>query len=93
MVVIPTVLVLLVAGGVVADYWSARPAGLEATYVGRQACIDCHQKEVEAHAGSHHDLAMDKATDESVLGDFDDLTFEHDGLVNRMFRDGDRFMV
>lgn len=36
---------------------------------------------------------MDVATVQSVLGDFNDVTFVHDGLTNRMFRDGDRFMV
>ncbi len=58
-----------------ADYWSARPAGSEAqaTFVGREACVECHRKEAEAFAGSHHDLAMDLATDETVLGDFNDV--------------------
>ncbi|TWU32962.1 Tetratricopeptide repeat protein [Novipirellula artificiosorum] len=38
-------------------------------------------------------MAMDLATEETVLGDFNDATFEHDGLVNRLYRDGERFMV
>ncbi|WP_442505602.1 multiheme c-type cytochrome [Novipirellula sp. SH528] len=86
-------LILLLGGGVFADYWSAKPAGIEAQFVGRGACIDCHRDQAEAFKGSHHDLAMDVATDETVLGDFNDVTFEHDGLVNRMYRDGERFMV
>ena len=36
---------------------------------------------------------MDLATEQTVLGDFNDATIEHDGLVSRMFRDGDRFMI
>jgi len=84
---------LLLAGGVFADYWSAVPEDVERRFVGRSTCVDCHQKEAEAFRGSDHDLAMDHATDASVLGDFDDATFEHDGLVNRMYRDGERFMV
>ncbi|MCP4886525.1 MAG: hypothetical protein GY904_07920 [Planctomycetaceae bacterium] len=84
---------LLVAGGVFADYWSAKPLGIEPHYVGRDSCNQCHQEEAKAFAGSHHDLAMDLATDESVLGNFDDATLEHDGLTSRMFRDGERFMV
>ena len=86
-------LLLIVVGGVFADYWSAMPAGIEATYVGRSACVECHQDQAKAFAGSHHDRAMDIATDDTVLGDFDDATIEHDGLTSRMFRDGDRFMV
>ena len=92
-VVIAAGLLLLVGGGVFADYWSAVPEDTERRFVGRSACVDCHQKEAEAFRGSDHDLAMDHATDASVLGDFDNATFEHDGLVNRMYRDGDRFMV
>ncbi len=68
-------------------------SGIEATYVGRSACIDCHRDQAEAFTDSHHDLAMDLATDETVLGDFNDATLEHDGMTNRMFRDGKRFMV
>ena len=93
---IPLILIAvsLTAGGLLfADYWAARPAGEQASYVGRDACAACHQKEMDAHAGSHHDLAMDLATEATVLGDFGDITFEHDGLVNRLFRDGERFMV
>ncbi|MEM0926082.1 MAG: multiheme c-type cytochrome, partial [Planctomycetota bacterium] len=93
MVVAPLIVGLLVVGGVLADYWRARPEGLQATFVGRGACIECHREEVEAFTGSHHDLAMDVATDETVLGDFSDVVFEHDGLSNRLYRDGERFMV
>ena len=87
------VVALALIGGVFADYWSARPPGIEATFVGRSSCADCHQAEAAAYQGSHHDLAMDLATEETVLGDFNDATLEHDGMVSRMYRDGDRFMV
>ncbi len=85
---------LLIASGVLADYWRAKqPHDLVANYVGRDACIDCHQEQAELHAGSHHDLAMDVASDDSVLGDFNDATITHDGITSRLYRDGDRFMV
>lgn len=87
------VLGVLIAGGVLADYWSAEPEGIVRSYVGRDACIECHRQQTEDFIGSDHDKAMDLATDETVLGDFNDVTFEHDGLVNRLFRDGERFMV
>ncbi|MFG0261238.1 MAG: multiheme c-type cytochrome [Novipirellula sp. JB048] len=93
MAVLAGVVILLVGGGVFADYWSAHPEGIEAHFVGRGACIDCHREQAEAFHGSHHDLAMGLASDETVLGDFNDVTFEHDGMVNRMYRDGERFMV
>ncbi|MEP4684828.1 MAG: HEAT repeat domain-containing protein, partial [Rhodopirellula bahusiensis] len=86
-------LVVLITGAVAADYFNGLPKSAVATYVGRDACVDCHQTESLAFQGSHHDLAMDVATDETVIGDFDDVIFEHDGLQNRLFRDGDRFMI
>ena len=91
--IVPATIATLITGGVFADYWSARPAGIELTYVGRDACVECHREQTESFTGSDHDKAMDLATDKTVLGDFNDVVFEHDGLVNRLFRDGDRFMV
>lgn len=75
------------------DYRRAVAPPNRATYVGRDACIKCHQEQASSFHGSHHDLAMDIASEDTVLGDFNDVRFEHHGLSNRMFRDGDRFMV
>lgn len=86
-------LFILVAGYLFQDFWSAHPEDVEVTFVGRSSCIQCHQKEAASYQGSHHDLAMDLATEETVLADFDDATFENDGIVSRMFRDGERFMI
>ncbi|PMN26068.1 deca-heme c-type cytochrome [Vibrio splendidus] len=69
------------------------PIGSKATYVGSEACVDCHSEEVEAWQGSHHDMAMKHATDESVLGDFNDQTVTHGGKPNRFFRKGEEFWV
>lgn len=65
-----------------------------ARYVGSTTCQQCHQGEYQAWLGSDHDKAMDKATEETVLGDFSDVTFRsHTGAPTRFFRDGDRFLV
>ena len=84
---------LLVAGAVFADWWTCLPSDAVAEYVGGQNCLQCHQAESQHWQGSHHDLAMDLATSETVLGDFDDATIEHQGITSRMFRDGERYMV
>lgn len=86
-------LCVLIAGGVLADYYRGLPEDAVATYIGRGACAECHQAEMAAFHGSDHDLAMDHATDASVLGDFNDVTFEHDGITSRMYRDGAKFMI
>jgi len=68
-------------------------APAEATFVGREKCLPCHEEAYKQWQGSHHDHAMDLATEETVLGDFDDALFEHGGITARFFRDGDRHMV
>lgn len=64
-----------------------------ATFVGSQACIDCHKNEVEAWQGSHHDMAMKHADKTSVLGDFDDVRVMHEGKENRFFQKGKEYWV
>jgi len=39
-------------------------------YVGGTVCSECHATEAAAWIGSHHDLAMQEASEENVLGDF-----------------------
>ncbi len=65
----------------------------DVSYIGSQACIDCHRTQVEAWQGSHHDMAMKHASDESVLGNFNDQTVTHNGKANQFFRRGDEFWV
>ncbi len=53
----------------------------KAEFVDRQSCIDCHEKQYAEWTDSHHDLAMDVATGETVLGDFNNSTFNNYGLT------------
>lgn len=62
-------------------------------FVGSHACIACHQLQGQQWKGSHHDLAIQEATEESVLGDFSNVSFTYHGIVTRFYRDGDKFMV
>jgi predicted CXXCH cytochrome family protein len=39
----------------------------EATYVGASECASCHEKEYQAWLGSHHDLALQVANEDTVL--------------------------
>jgi len=60
-----------------------------AEYVGRQSCIECHEMEHNLFLGSDHDLAMDPATPETVVGDFNDAEFTHFGVTSKFYkRDG-----
>jgi len=65
----------------------------ESTFVGREACIDCHTDAYERWLGSDHDNAMDIAIEETVRGDFDDAEFTHAGITSRFYRKDDGFFV
>lgn len=84
---------LLAVGMVTLDWWSCLPADAVAEYVGGSNCVECHQAESELWHDSHHDLAMDRATPATVLGDFNDATLDHHGITSRMYQDGERFLV
>jgi tetratricopeptide (TPR) repeat protein len=86
-------LMLLAGGWLVADWWIGIPGDATATYIGRHTCIECHEQEGHRFQGSHHDLAMDRATPETVLGDFSNTTLEHHGVTSRMFRRGEKYFI
>jgi hypothetical protein len=64
-----------------------------ATFVGAQSCAACHRVQFEAWKGSHHALAMQDATEKTVLADFADAKLEHSGVATSFFRNGEKFMV
>jgi tetratricopeptide (TPR) repeat protein len=77
------------------DWYSVVPpeAVANGQYVGRQTCAECHQAEHKLWLGSDHDLAMELASDASVLGDFNDASFTYRGVTTRFFRRDGKFMV
>ncbi len=80
------------------DEHAATPADLlplpsELNYVGAKSCEDCHEEQFLAWQGSHHDLAMQEADEQTVLGDFDNTTYISHGVTTSFSRDGDRFIV
>jgi tetratricopeptide (TPR) repeat protein len=64
-----------------------------AHYVGGETCTGCHAEVATAWRGSHHDLAMDHATEASVLGRFDGSTITAGEITSTLYREGDRYMV
>ncbi len=62
-------------------------------YVGRSVCIECHEKQALQWTDSHHDLAMQATTPETVLGDFNDASLTHFGVTSSFYKSGDRYMV
>lgn len=69
---------------------AASPA---AWYVGGPACAECHESQAKEWKGSHHDLAMQEATESTVLGDFRDATYSYHSVTSTFFRRDGKFMV
>ena len=65
----------------------------EASFVGSIECQDCHKLEYDKWQGSHHDLAMDVANENSVLGDFNNTEFSIHGITSRFYRKDEKYFV
>ncbi|MEM6257979.1 MAG: tetratricopeptide repeat protein [Planctomycetota bacterium] len=70
------------------------PASASGTgFIGSSACKQCHEQEHADWVGSHHDLAMKVATDDTVVGDFNNASFTHSGNTSRFFKKDGKFFV
>ena len=63
------------------------------TFVGSTTCRECHAATFDKWKGSDHERAMDVATEQTVLGDFNDSTFTSRGKTSRFFRRDGKFFV
>ncbi|MHC8407465.1 tetratricopeptide repeat protein [Pseudomonas sp. TMB3-21] len=70
-----------------------QPAVKPATMVDEQQCQGCHSEQVKDWQGSHHQLAMQPATAETMLGDFNNVTVNAEKEAVRFSRKGDEFWV
>jgi Flp pilus assembly protein TadD len=62
-------------------------------FVGSETCAGCHQSEANLWRSSQHEHAMAHATDKSVLGDFNDASFDNYDVRSRFFRKDGKFLV
>jgi predicted CXXCH cytochrome family protein len=62
-------------------------------FAGSAACAKCHRAEYDRWWGSHHQLAMQPATDATVLGKFNDVTVRADRIAVTFLRRGSAFIV
>jgi predicted CXXCH cytochrome family protein len=69
------------------------PKSPAVSFVGSQACGECHAGETQSWRGSHHALAMQKADAKSVLGRFDGAGFEKDGAKSVFSTKDGRYFV
>jgi tetratricopeptide (TPR) repeat protein len=66
---------------------------LEAKFVGAAQCASCHENENTRWRGSHHQLAMQPASNSTVLGNFNHASFDNAGITSTFSRNGSKFMV
>ena len=89
--------IVLVTGGCQrADQAAEAPGPAPAaapTFVGGAKCAGCHAKAAEAYRGSDHFRAMQPATDETVLGNFDQARVSHRGGTTTFFRRDGKYLV
>ncbi len=63
------------------------------TFVDNKTCIECHADQAEEWLGSHHEKAMQVASQETVLGNFNDVSFTDAGVTSRFFQKDDKYFV
>lgn len=62
-------------------------------YVGTDRCTGCHTEQSTLWQGSHHAAAWTLPGPDTVLGDFDNTEFAHDGTLTRFRRENGSYHV
>ncbi len=65
----------------------------QAEFIGSKVCASCHQEQFQQWQNSHHDLAMQEATPENVLGNFDNQTFTYFDVTTTFFKKDQKYFV
>ncbi|MFI4937011.1 MAG: tetratricopeptide repeat protein [Candidatus Berkiellales bacterium] len=62
-------------------------------FIDEKTCISCHAHEYQDWMKSHHYLAMQVATNETVLGNFNQATFTYGKITSTFFKRNGKFYV
>ena len=65
----------------------------KASYSGSQSCAGCHSLEYQEWQQSHHWHAMQPASEDSVLGDFNHSEFTYNGITSQFYRRDGKYFV
>jgi tetratricopeptide (TPR) repeat protein len=88
---------LLIAAGCKSRVEEPEPVQIKlpekAEFIERKTCIECHEEQYNEWIGSHHDRAMDEATEKTVIGDFNNSTFTHQDVTSTFYRKEGRFFA
>jgi predicted CXXCH cytochrome family protein len=64
-----------------------------ASYVGNKTCVNCHTQAWNDWDNSQHARAMQHANESTVLGDFNNATFDYNGVESTFFRRNGGYFV
>ncbi len=70
-----------------------KPISHKPQYIGNKTCVVCHKQQSGAWQGSHHDLAMQHVTVETVLGDFTNATLSYNDITTTFFTKDNKYYV
>lgn len=62
-------------------------------YVGATSCAECHAEQTNLWLDSHHQQAMALPDESTVLGNFDDAEFMHQGINTRFYQRDGQFLI
>lgn len=62
-------------------------------YAGSTTCQGCHDKEYKQWQNSHHAWAMREANASTVLGDFNNVTYSHQGIITEFSQSDGQYFV
>ncbi len=68
------------------------PMLAQSSFVGSESCKECHEKEYQSWMGSHHQLAMQEANQQTVLANFN-TEVEFNGVKSTFFADSGNYYV
>ncbi|WP_367648714.1 multiheme c-type cytochrome [Ruegeria arenilitoris] len=63
-----------------ASFFPLPQAVMAQSYIGSEACVDCHKDIADSWKASHHALAWTEVSEGSIQADFNDTSYEDDGM-------------
>ncbi|MGF1683940.1 cytochrome c3 family protein [Photobacterium minamisatsumaniensis] len=84
---------LITVWGILFPSLQLSAAQIQSASPSSQRCVNCHSEQYQQWQQSHHFKAMAKATPETVLGNFNNVSFEYNGIKSRFFQKGKQFFV
>lgn len=62
-------------------------------FLGDEACASCHKEQFKDWKGSHHDKAMQVASDSTILGNFNNSVYKSQGVTSKFYKKDGSFYV